>query len=53
MWVYQRVHARDLMDEIVRATYDHADPGVVFLDRMNAENNLHYVVGPAKRLRPA
>jgi len=43
MWVYQTVHARDLMDEIVRATYDHADPGVVFLDRMNAENNLHYV----------
>lgn len=42
MWVYRSLPARDLMDEIVRSTYDHADPGVVFLDRMNAENNLHY-----------
>lgn len=41
-WVYRTLPARELMDEIVRSTYDHADPGVVFLDRMNAENNLHY-----------
>lgn len=41
-WVYRSLPARELMDEIVRSTYDHADPGVVFLDRMNAENNLHY-----------
>ena len=41
-WVYRSVPARELMDAIVRATYDHADPGVVFLDRMNQENNLHY-----------
>ena len=41
-WVYRSLSARSLMDEIVRSTYDHADPGVVFLDRMNAENNLHY-----------
>ena len=42
-WVYQKVRAHELMDEVVHATYDHADPGVVFLDRMNAENNLHYI----------
>jgi ribonucleoside-diphosphate reductase alpha chain len=43
LWVYRRMPARDLMDRIMQSTYDHADPGVVFIDRMNAENNLHYI----------
>jgi ribonucleoside-diphosphate reductase alpha chain len=42
LWVYRKLRARELWDQVMRSTYDHAEPGAVFIDRMNRDNNLHY-----------
>jgi ribonucleoside-diphosphate reductase alpha chain len=41
-WVYDTMPAQRIWDAIMEHTYDHADPGVLFLDRINEENPLHY-----------
>lgn len=40
--VHSTVRARSLWDSILRATWDWAEPGVIFVDRVNEMNNLYY-----------
>lgn len=41
-WVYRKANAGELFDQIMQSTYNHAEPGVMFIDRVNHDNNLSY-----------
>ena len=42
VWVWKTIPIAEIWEVVMKSTYDHAEPGILFLDQMNRENNLYY-----------
>ncbi len=42
LWVYRKVDAKEIWEAVMRSAYDFAEPGILFLDNINRDNNLNY-----------
>ena len=42
LWVYAQMPAREIWQTVMQSAYDFAEPGILFLDNINRDNNLAY-----------
>ena len=42
LWVYRKVDAKEIWEAVMQSAYDFAEPGILFLDNINRDNNLNY-----------
>ena len=42
LWIYAEMPARDIWQIVMKSAFDFAEPGILFLDNINRDNNLGY-----------